>query len=151
MAIKTNRYIYIKSKPVIIKQVEYKDTTTYKPNVKASDNFPEKNTAQVKNHYPKEIDELRAYYVSRIEQKKHEIRVLTASNPSIENDISIDFNELDSIYKTLRNDLKDNIDNSEVISAMIQNYRIRLDILENILEQLKKSNNNEKESKQYEL
>lgn len=98
-----------------------------------------------------EFEKLNAYYASRIEQKKKEIFIFTASNPKIEKDVTIEFEQLDSAYKALRNDLKDNVDNSEVVSAMIQNYRIRLEILENILEQLKKINDHEKKNKQYDI
>ena len=38
--------------------------------------------------------------------------------------------ELDSVYISLKSDLKDNIANHEVIEAMIQNYRLRISILE---------------------
>jgi hypothetical protein len=98
-----------------------------------------------------EFEKLNAYYASRIEQKKKEIFFFTANNPKIEKDITIEFGQLDSAYKALRNDLKDNVDNSEVVSAMIQNYRIRLEILENILEQLKKVENHETKNKQHEI
>jgi len=51
---------------------------------------------------------------------------------------------MDSIYSSLRKDLKDNINNKEVVEAMIQNYRIRLDILENMLQQIKGNESTEK-------
>jgi hypothetical protein len=38
-------------------------------------------------------------------------------------------------------DLMDNIANEQIIEAMIQNYRIKLDILEGILSELKNENN----------
>lgn len=98
-----------------------------------------------------ELRQLKAYYASRIEQRKNEIFIFTAGNPKIEKDISVEMNQLDSAYKVLRIDLKDNIDNSEVVSAMIQNYRIRLEILESILEQLKKADSHEKKNKQFEI
>ena len=37
----------------------------------------------------------------------------------------------------LKDDLNDNADNDEVIQAMIQNYRIKLEILEEMLNQIK--------------
>lgn len=117
-------------------------------------NTNKQNTASVsskEDSLNSELNQLKAYYASRIEQRKNEIFIFTAGNPKIEKDISIEMNELDSAYKALRIDLKDNIDNSEVVSAMIQNYRIRLEILENILEQLKKADSHEKTTKQYEI
>ena len=44
--------------------------------------------------------------------------------------------ELKGIYKELKGELKGNIENEKIINAMIQNYRMRLEILETLLEQL---------------
>jgi len=49
---------------------------------------------------------------------------------------------LDSVYADLRRDLKDNAANEEVIEAMIQNYRLKLEILEDVLSQMRQANNN---------
>ena len=48
-----------------------------------------------------------------------------------------DLEQLDEVYKELMNDLQDNADNEEVVQAMIENYRIRLQILEQILNEIK--------------
>ncbi|MGD2034222.1 MAG: hypothetical protein PVF73_04140, partial [Bacteroidales bacterium] len=52
---------------------------------------------------------------------------------SLEEELQTDLSELDSIYEGLKDDLKDNIANHEVIEAMIQNYRLRIAILEDML------------------
>ena len=46
------------------------------------------------------------------------------------------------LFKSLKEDLKDNADNEEVVFAMIQNYRLKLDILEEILLQLRSAEKN---------
>jgi predicted CopG family antitoxin len=56
-----------------------------------------------------------------------------------------DMEELDEVYLELKEDLKDNVSNPEVIEAMILNYRVKLEILEDLLNQL-----NEKENQDYE-
>ena len=48
-----------------------------------------------------------------------------------------DLNLLDSAYYELQQDLKDNVDSEEVISAMIQNYRIKLQVLEKVLDEIR--------------
>ena len=48
-----------------------------------------------------------------------------------------DLNQLDSLYTELKSDLRDNIANQEVIDAMIQNYRLRISILEELLSEIK--------------
>ena len=53
--------------------------------------------------------------------------------------------DLDQVYNDLKEDLKDNAANEEVIEAMIQNYRLKLDILEEMLVVLKQSNESQNE------
>jgi hypothetical protein len=85
------------------------------------------------------LKEAEAFYTSRINAKKAEVFRFTGSKHEISQEISIEFSQLDSIYADLKKDLKDNADNEQVIEAMIQNYRIKLEILEDILGQLQKS------------
>jgi uncharacterized protein YqiB (DUF1249 family) len=90
-----------------------------------------------------------------ISQKQEEIFRLTASNPDIRHEIDMEMVDLDKVYAELKEDLKDNAHNEEVIEAMIQNYRLKLDILEEMLYQLKESqesqNNEENENAPVEL
>ena len=88
----------------------------------------------------KELIEAEAYYSSMIRQKQDEIFRLTTSNPSIRHEIDMEMVDLDRVYSELKEDLKDNAHNEEVIEAMIQNYRLKLDILEEMLFQLKEAN-----------
>lgn len=84
-----------------------------------------------------EIREAEVYYSNLIHEKLQEIKPMISENPVLQKEIKKDLNQLDSIYSTLKNDLKDNIANHEVIEAMIENYRLRLSILEDILLQIK--------------
>lgn len=62
-------------------------------------------------------------------------------------DLLIDIQELEQIYNDLRNDLKEDANNEQVIEAMIRNYRIRIELLERMLEEIKtKKNPKEKEN-----
>jgi hypothetical protein len=103
----------------------------------------------------KELIEAEAYYSSMISQKQDEIFRLTASNPDIRHEINMEMVDLDRVYSELKEDLKDNAHNEEVVEAMIQNYRLKLDILEEMLYQLKQSeesqNNQEDENPAVEL
>jgi len=84
-----------------------------------------------------ELREAEVYYSNLINEKLQEIKPMFSEDPMLEEEIRYDLNQLDSIYEELRNDLTDNIANQEVIEAMIQNYRLRLSILEDVLSQLK--------------
>jgi hypothetical protein len=94
----------------------------------------------------KMLIEAEAFYTSQIDTKKEEFYQLTTDQPEIKNEIDYELVELDTVYAQLKQDLKDNADNEEVIEAMIQNYRIKLDILESVLAQLQKAKNEEKKN-----
>ena len=88
-----------------------------------------------------DLMEAEVYYTSMIDTKKDEIFILAASNPQLRDEVNNELSELDEDFKKMKEDLRDNADNEEVIAAMIQNYRLKLRILEETLEQLQQSNN----------
>lgn len=93
----------------------------------------------------KELIEAEAYYTSQINMKKEEVFRLTATNPEVRHEINMEMVDLDRVYNELREDLKDNAANEEVVEAMIQNYRLKLDILEEMLMVLKQSDETQNE------
>jgi predicted CopG family antitoxin len=92
-----------------------------------------------------EMEETEAYYNQMVAQRYDELRPFLAADPVAKKMLTADLDELDEVYKALKNDLKDNVSNPEVIEAMILNYRVKLEILEDLLNQLK-----EKENQDYE-
>lgn len=104
-----------------------------------SNNHLRKNS-EMNSPIVKELIEAEAYYTSQINIRKEEVFRLTASNPDVRHEIDDEMIDLDRVYTELKEDLKDNADNEEVIEAMIQNYRLKLDILEEMLVRLKQSN-----------
>ena len=89
--------------------------------------------------------EAEMFYTSQINTAKDEIILLSGNDHELLSDVNQEMVDLDNVFEELKNDLKDNSDNEEVIEAMIQNYRIKLQVLDEILLQLKKSKNNENE------
>lgn len=83
------------------------------------------------------LAEAKAYYSSQISLMENEVYRIAGDNSHIRDEINMEFDELDQVFEELKSDLKDNAANEEVIEAMIQNYRIKLQILEEILNQLK--------------
>jgi hypothetical protein len=90
-------------------------------------------TKKEKEQVIPELIEAEVYYSTLIDEKLQEIKPMFNEDPMLEKEIRYDLNQLDSIYEELKNDLRDNIANQEVIEAMIQNYRMRLSILEDVL------------------
>lgn len=90
---------------------------------------------QKEDSIPEEIIEATQYYANQISQTRNLIMNCENYNTEIDQQVNVEFAELDDDYKSLYNDLRDNMDNSEVLEAMIQNYRTRLEILESIMQQ----------------
>ena len=94
----------------------------------------ENQDAELENYVDKipELAEAKAYYTSQVNSKLAEIKPMLESDPELSDDIMTDLSELDSIYENLKVDLLDNVANKEIIEAMIQNYRLKLEILEEL-------------------
>lgn len=93
----------------------------------------------------KVLMEAEMYYTAQINSRKEEFFKLSSGYPEIRDEVNYELVELDSIYAELKRDLRDNAANQEVIEAMIQNYRIKLDILEDVLRQMHAAKNEENE------
>lgn len=89
--------------------------------------------------------EARLYYSNLIDQKYHQILTLTQNDPQIENELKSAFSEIENEYKVLSHDLNDDVMNKEIIEVMIQSYRLKLGILEDMLDQMKSIYDIEKE------
>ncbi len=92
-----------------------------------------------------ELKEAESYYSSMVSNRLEEVKPFLAENPGISEAINFDLTELDSVYASLKNDLKDNVANDQIIEAMIQNYRLKLRILEELLAEIKQENTAEDE------
>ena len=93
-----------------------------------------------------EVLETEQYYNRMVSQRYDELRPYLADDPAVKEMLTIDMDELDEVYSALKEDLKDNVSNPEVIEAMILNYRVKLEILEDLLNQLKEKENQDYES-----
>lgn len=104
------------------------------------------NIAETANHEIPELQEAEIYYSSMVNSKLGELKPMLEEHPGLDEEIMSDLTELDKMYDELKKDLKDNVSNQEVIEAMMQNYRLRLSILEDILNELKDEKNEDEGS-----
>jgi hypothetical protein len=93
--------------------------------------------AQYGSELYNEMMESEQYYSQMVADRYDELKPLLANNPEAGKELDADMEELDEVYGELKEDLKDNAANPEVIEAMILNYRVKLEILEDLLNQLK--------------
>jgi len=88
--------------------------------------------------FPAEFQEARFYYQDMIDAKLNMVKNQT-DDPQLLQDIDA----LDMAFAELSEDLEENVHNDEVITAMIGNYRLKLKILERILENLEEDSHEE--------
>lgn len=84
---------------------------------------------------PNELAEIEGFYQEEINQKISLVR-----NQLGDDKILQDLEAMDAAFTELKVDLSENVDNEEVIVAMMENYRLKLQILEEILTELEKEN-----------
>lgn len=89
-----------------------------------------------------EVQETYRYYDDKIRSLYEEAEPLMTAYPEISSELTSGLTELDSLSAQIIRDLNENIASSEVIEALIGNYRLRIELLEDML-QLMKENDNE--------
>jgi hypothetical protein len=97
------------------------------------------------------LKETEIYYNNLVNSLYHEAAPLLTSNPEIKKELNTDISQLDSIYSDIKKDLKDNMANQEVVEALIQNYRIKIRLLEDMLLILKEQDGKPEKSRNYGL
>jgi len=93
----------------------------------------------------KELIEAEAWYTTQINNKISELDQYTVGFADIRQDVMNDMAELDTAYFELKQELGEDIYKQEVVESMIQNYRLKLEILEDVLKQLKSVKEDESE------
>lgn len=84
------------------------------------------------------LGETMLYYVTQVNNKRQALEEKAAQYPEISSEIKEEFNALDAEFKDLENDLKENVSNATVLEAMINTARIKLEILEEMQQELTK-------------
>jgi hypothetical protein len=89
-----------------------------------------------------ELKEAEGYYSRMVGNKMDEVKPLLSKYPDINQELTKELTELDSIYNDLKGDLKDNISNEEIVEALIENYKLRVELLQEILDELQDMKSN---------
>lgn len=98
-----------------------------------------------------QLKESEIYYSNILNSLLLEATPLLTANPEIEKELVTDISHLDSICLEIKKDLRDNVANQEVVEALIQNYRIKVRLLEDMLKILREDENNPEKKESYEL
>ncbi len=104
-------------------------------------------TPAAENKLIPEFAETEKYYNRKVNSTMKELKVYLVKYPDVATDMKKDLAELDSVYRTLKRDLGDNVAQEEIISAMIQNYRMKLQLLEDIKSELERNSTSKSSNK----
>jgi hypothetical protein len=110
-----------------------------------------KRAARIETLQNTQLKETEIYYNNLVNSIYTEAKPLLTANPEIQKELVTDISRLDSICLDIKMDLKDNVANQDVIEALIQNYRIKIQLLEDLLTMLKENENNPEKEKSHEL
>lgn len=89
-----------------------------------------------------EYREVEIYYTKMVESKYDEIDHFVFPEDTVQKEIlKKELSDMDRIYKNLQKELQDNPTNERLIHAMIDHYELKIDVMNQILEQLKQLNN----------
>ncbi len=80
----------------------------------------------------KNFFEAKAYYATLIGNKEKELFSLIKDYPELKNELKDEFKAVDKEISELQKDLKDGAKTEVIIEAMIQKYRLKLSILEEV-------------------
>jgi len=86
-----------------------------------------------------ELLDAEAYYTTQISSKQAELAKYAQQNPEIIEDLKKEFTEMDKIKAELRKDLAESNADEKVIEAIILSYRVKLEILDQMLAEMRKA------------
>jgi cytochrome c-type biogenesis protein CcmH/NrfG len=87
-----------------------------------------------------EVREAHFYYTSLMEEKYERIRQFDFKNEDQKEMLLQELREMDAIYSNIRDDLRANPNDSRVVSALIRHYQMKLEVMNQILNQLENIN-----------
>jgi len=102
------------------------------------------NTAEETILIDTDFEETEVYYTAMIEEKKMEIASFQVDDPELKAAFVADLQELDLLYLELKEELFET-SNEKVVEALIDNLRLRIDILNRQLDILDKIKNYQNE------
>ena len=86
-----------------------------------------------------ELSDAEAYYSTQINAKQTELSTYARQHPEIVEDLKKEFLEMDKNKEELKKDLAESNSDEKVIEAIILSYRVKLEILEQMLGELRKT------------
>ncbi len=88
-----------------------------------------------------EFKETQMYYTTQVQKRYNKIKSFEFNDKQQKQMLLEEIHEMDSIYYNIRQDIKTNPNDPRVIHAMIKHYQMKLEVMDQILNQLKSIEN----------
>lgn len=95
-----------------------------------------------------ELIDAEAYYTSQIQSRQQELARYAEDHPEIIAELKAEFKAMDERKEELRKDLLQSSADEKVIEAIILSYRVKLEILDGMLLEMKRSRDAETQPKE---
>lgn len=86
-----------------------------------------------------ELSDVDSYYKNLVSTQVQLVKSSSKLSPEEKEEFLSFMDELDKEYLVLKNELNKNINNEAILEAIVKNYKKRIDIIENLLQQLNDS------------
>lgn len=94
-----------------------------------------------------EYREVEQFFVQEVSFKYNQIKNSDFLSDSTQKILIMEeLSEMDSIYNSMKKDLKTSPNDERIINAMIEHYQLKLEVMTNLLEQLQEINTNNKQT-----
>jgi hypothetical protein len=115
-----------------------------------NNDYSTRNESRILKNNPQLI-ETEFYYNNMVKILYNEASPMLTGYPDIKKELNDDMSQIDSICTDIKKDLKDNVSNQQVIEALIKNYRIKIQILQEMLDLMKQEQDSPEKTKSHEL
>jgi hypothetical protein len=103
-----------------------------------------KETVPVTNDQVADMNEEMYHFAKLVEIKQKQLRTIEKDEPLLYRQFAGDVNKLDSVYRSLKQQLPQNANREQLIEAMIQNLQLQMDLLNHQLTIIKQINHSKK-------
>lgn len=84
------------------------------------------------------------HYAKLVEIRHKELKVIEKDEPLLYKQFALDVDKLDSVYRSLRDQLPSNPNREQLLEAMLQNLQLQMELLNHQLEIIKQINHSKK-------
>lgn len=112
----------------------FNDSSASQVALETENKAPENNLDFNLSELSPEMAELESYYLQQVAFKQAEIEKL-----GLDEDLAKEIAFLDEEFNALKNELGETVDNHLIVNEMIKNYKLKLDLLENVLNDMQEN------------